>query len=795
VIANELDAAGLRLPTSAGPLIGRATEMALIHEQLTNGTVRLLTLCGVGGIGKTRLALEVARRARADFRDGARFVELAPFREPALVVSAIATSMQVSYPGRRVAMDALKRSLQKLHVLLVLDNFEQVLAAAPLISELLAACPTLTVLATSRAPLRLTWEREVAIGPLKVPPAGLDDQPEELLASPSVALLMERMAGVGFGGTRDPDDLAAIAGICRRLDGIPLAIELAAARAKVLSPRALLARLERPIELLSGGPRDMPARHQALRRTFDWSYELLVEADQRLFRSLGVFVGGCTFDAAARVSNVPAGQDISFIDALGRLVDSGLVNRVDHGTASEARLVLLEPVREYALEQLRENREEDVIREGHATTYLELVELAEPQMRGPRQREWLVRLDREHANALVALRWFVDHGDVERSLRMTYALCLFWWARGFTRDGLERVEEALALPAPEPPHPSMAMARAGALLAAGVLQFWHADFEASNAYVQAALALYGDVGDPRRRALALETLANCAVAQGDLDRGELLYEQSFELYSGVSDQRGMAQGVLNLGLVAFYRGNHEQAHALLTESLSAERAAGDARAVANALRALAMVHCYRGDFVLAQACVRESLSWQRDERDRVQLPILLEASAIVAVAMGDHIRGLKVAAGAAALREEIDTPIRPTWTRELNGWLDRARAAVGQNASSKAWAEGRTLSVQDAVTEALAADRATGEAVEAVNSHTSGARREDRPSGLTPRETEVLQLVAAGKTNKEIASQLSVSIATVERHLANVYSKIGARGRTEATAFAITRGLIATARE
>jgi predicted ATPase len=721
----DLDGASPALPASAGPLIGRAAEVEPIHRQLTNGSVRLLTLCGVGGIGKTRLALEVARTAGSEFAHGAHFVELAPFRDPALVVSAIATSLQVGYSGRRPPMDALKRSLQKRHVLLLLDNFEQVLAAAPLVSELLAACPTLTILATSRAPLRLTWEREVAVGPLAVPRAELDRRPEELLASPAVVLLMERMAGFGVSRSADPDDLVAMAGICRRLDGIPLAIELAAARTKVLSPPALLTWLKRPIELLSGGPRDMPARHQALRSTFDWSYELLAEADQRLFRTLGAFVGGCTFDAAARVCEAPSRQELGFIDALGRLVDSGLVGRVDHGAAEEARLVLLEPVREYALEQLQANDEADAVRERHATMYLELLELAEPEMRGPRQREWLVRLDHEHANALVALRWFVDHGDAERSLRMTYALGAFWWARGFTREGLTRVEEALALPVPEPLPASVAIARAGVLLAAGVFRFWQGDFEAAEAYEHAALALFGDAGDARRCALALETLANCAVAMGDLNRAELLYQQSHELYCAAADQRGVAQEVMNLGLVAFYRGNYQQAHALLTDSLSAEQAAGDLRAVANAHRCLAMVQCCRGDFNAARASVRESLSSWPDARDRVQLPILLEASAIVAVATGDHIRSLRVAAAAAALRDEMDNPLRPTWGRELNGWLDKARAAVGQPASSTAWAEGLGLRTEDAITEALAADRELSEAV-GLEHESYGASADDR---------------------------------------------------------------------
>lgn len=364
------------LPESPNRLIDRVEESERIIEQLTDGSARLLTISGVGGIGKTRLALEVARRLEAQFRHGTRFVALAACREPTLVLSAIQQAVAPGEPvGRRHDVEVLKRILRGLHVLLVLDNFEQVLDAAPLVSELLATCPDLSVLVTSRSPLRLKWEHEVPLGPLAIPAAEIDSQRDEVLACASVKLLVERLGAVGLQADATEDEPRALAGICRRLDGIPLAIELAADRARVLGLSGLAARLDRPLQLLSGGVRDVPPRHQALRLAFDWSYELLTQCERRIFRQLGVFVGGCTYEAAAVVCGADSG-DVQFLDALERVVESGLVRRVEPPGASESRLVLLEPVREYALERLQETNEEGLARQRHATAYVDLCELA-----------------------------------------------------------------------------------------------------------------------------------------------------------------------------------------------------------------------------------------------------------------------------------------------------------------------------------------------------------------------------------------------------------------------------------
>jgi predicted ATPase/DNA-binding CsgD family transcriptional regulator len=780
------------LPESPGRLIGRASEVALAHRQLTSGDVRLLTLSGVGGIGKTRVALEVARTAQSEFSGGARFVELAPFRESALVLSAIQAAVSPGQPpGSRPPLDALKRALQRLHLLLVLDNFEQVLEAAPLIAELLAACPRLTVLATSRSPLRLRWEHELALGPLQTPPSSADRRPYELTAYPSVALLIDRLTALGLPTKSSPEELVILADICRRLDGIPLAIELAAARARVLSLADVLARLGRPLDLLTTGARDIPLRHQALRATFDWSYELLPEADRRVFRALGVFVGGSSIEAAAQVCGAEP-DDICFLDALGRLVENGLVSRVTTEGAGQPRMTLLEPVREYALEQLHACGEEGLAYDRHARVYLELAETVEPHIRTVQDRVWLQQLDREHANILFALRWCIDHGSVERALRLASALCMFWWIRGFMGEALDRLTQALAMVTPEPALGSLNFARANALAAAGAMSFWKGDYAATRMYCSDALALYEEGSEPARRGFASMNLANCFLATGELNEAEKLYTRTRELCLEAADASGAARALMNLGHVAWYRGDNRRAAALLAESFGELEVAGDLLSAAYAARSLAIIECQQGNAAAAVARARQSLSICQEFGGRILLPIVLDGCAIVAIASGDTAQGLKIAAKAAILRDDLDTRASPHVTREVERWVGQANAALGADASQRAWAAGLAASVEALVAEFLDAD---GHVPEVEHPGATATVRDMAAAGLTKRETEVLEMVAAGNMNKEIASRLHISVATVERHLANIYAKIGARGRVEAAAFAITSGLAASRRD
>jgi predicted ATPase len=563
------------LPESPNRLIGSAEESERIINELTDGRVRLLTISGAGGIGKTRLALEVARILQSHFQHGTRFVALAACREPALVLSAILREVAPGEPtGRRHELDVLKRILSGLRLLLVLDNFEQVLEAAPVVSELLATCAGLSVLVTSRAPLRLTWEHDVQLGPLAIPAAEVDPRHENVLGYPSVALLVERLraAGVETNGNRDAPLI--LAAICRRLDGIPLAIELAAVRARILGLSDLLARLERPLELLAVGPRDAPPRHQALRLTFGWSYELLADSDRRIFRHLGVFVGGCTYETAARVCDASF-DDMEFLDGLERVVESGLVTRVEPIGSSERRLVLLEPVREYALERLQESDEADLAGQRHATAYLELCELADRSSLTPSGHRWASRLNREHANSLAALRWFLDQNDAEGSVRLAVALSKFWWVSGFMREGLERLDRALELAAQQSHSDSLDVARLAGLLAKSWGLLNSGDYAAAETFAEVGLALCGDEDQLEQRAFAMRLLGDAALARGDLDRAESLHNESLKLYGTAANEIGMARGLMDFGRIAWIRGQYDRACALLTECVPRLTAADD----------------------------------------------------------------------------------------------------------------------------------------------------------------------------------------------------------------------------
>jgi predicted ATPase/transcriptional regulator with XRE-family HTH domain len=536
-----------RLPIPATPLVGRERQVAAACALLRKSGARLVTLTGPGGIGKTRLALAVAAALAAEFADGVAWVELAPLDDPALVANAIARALGVTEHGERPLPELLAQAVAERHVLLVVDKCEHVLPAMPLLGKLLAAGPRLSVLATSRSRLRLRGEHDLPVEPLAVPePDGAKAPPLAGLAGvAAVRLFVERAAEVRPGFVLTPDTAPAVAAICRRLEGLPLALELAAARVKVLAPEALLTRLAPRLPLLTGGARDAPARQQTMHDAIAWSHDLLNEREQALFRRLAVFAGGFTLEAAESVMAVgeaPADTQHAAsgtLDLISALVDQSLL-RLGEPRAYDAigddRFTMLETVREYALERLACAGETAAVQHTHADFYLALAERADPELTGPGQAVWLERLEAEHNNLRAALAWVIAAEEAESALRLAAALGRFWRMHGHPREGLTWLERALTLSDNLP-----TATRAKALEGAGRLVHDQDDPDRAVALYQEALAMWQALGDLQGQARLLDDLGNIAHDRGDFTRAVTLHEQALALAQQAGDRRGAAR--------------------------------------------------------------------------------------------------------------------------------------------------------------------------------------------------------------------------------------------------------------
>jgi predicted ATPase/DNA-binding XRE family transcriptional regulator len=539
---EEVPAARATLPMPPTPLIGRGHEVAAVRDLLKQSTVRLVTLTGIGGIGKTRLALEVAARVAKDYPDDVWFIDLAPLTDPQLIGAAIAQGLGLYEAAEHAIEAALITYLRQRRLLLLLDNVEQVIAGATVIARLLSHCPSLTVLVTSRAALRLRGERALAVPTLALP--NLDQLALEGEQADAVALFVERFQAVQPAFRLTPENMHAVAAICIRLDGLPLAIELAAACGNLLSPSELLTRLEHRLDILTGGPHDAPPRLRTMGNAIAWSHELLTQDQKILFRRLGVFVGGATLDAALWVagsttwdldlflpptgaapamSNLAAsdaGELAHALDQLSSLVDRSLVLRSD-ADPEETRLRILETVREFALACLVASDEEHTIRRRQAAYFTALAEASAPQLRSGDQRTWLDRLEREHDNLRAVLAWALECGDAETALRLCGALALFWRTRGHLSEGRRWCAQALALGGVASPG-----ARGDALYGHGTLAHWQGDYQAAEALYQASLALRRASGDKRGVALSLNSLGILADDVGEYDRALTLQQES-----------------------------------------------------------------------------------------------------------------------------------------------------------------------------------------------------------------------------------------------------------------------------
>jgi predicted ATPase/class 3 adenylate cyclase len=608
---RTLDVQRTNLPAQPTPLIGREREVAMVRGLLRRVGTRLVTLTGPGGVGKTRLGLQTAAELLDEYQDGVFFVNLAPITDPAFVDATIAQALRVRAADGQPLLDSLKAYLRAKHMLLLLDNFEQVVETAPVVADLLAAAPDLTVLVTSRAVLHLSGEHEFAVPPLALPDPMHLPPHERLTQYEAIALFIARAQAVNADFALTELNAPAIADICHRLDGLPLAIELAAARVKLLAPAAILARLGSRLTLLTGGPRDLPARQQTLRNTIEWSYQLLDASEQALFAQLAVFVGGCTLEAAEAVCNAAGELPRDTLDGLAALIDQSLL-RQEEGPAPRGypapRFVMLETIREYAVERLELSGDAAAVRRRHAAYYLTLAEQAEPALLGAEQGAWMERLDAEIDNLRTALAWLRStESAAEAGLQLAGALGEFWVRRGYLNEGRAWLADMLSRPA------GPTTARAYALCKAGFLAWYQSDLAQAAALLTESLALYRKLGDKIGIGWALRELGLVAANQEDFSRAAALYEESLALFRERGYASGSACVLATMGIMAVNQRDMERAASLLSEALALFRELGDWQGIVMTLGWLGYVTINRDDLERAMAMLEESLALCREQ--------------------------------------------------------------------------------------------------------------------------------------------------------------------------------------
>src|SRR5215831_4576367 len=706
-VAQQASLAGA-VPVPATPLVGRDQEVKAVTDLLLSEGVRLVTLTGPGGVGKTRLAVEAASRLGTDFGDGARFVDLAAVPVAELVPGAVASALGLRSSDSRVITD-LESHLRARQLLLVVDNFEHVLGAAPLLARLLAAAPGLVALVTSRSVLRLGGEHEFAVPGLSLPEPGARPYKAAVQEYGSVRLFAERARAIAPGFELTDGNAAAVAEICRRLDGLPLAIELAAARVRLLPPQALLARLDDRMGLLTGGARDLPERQRTLRSTLDWSFGLLSTGEQAVFARLGVFAGTFGLPAAEAVCGPAAATPADpararpVMDTLGSLVDSSLVRAQARG--GEPRFGLLETIREYALEHLRDGGEWREAHDRHAAYFLAFAEPAAAELQGPGQLAWLDRLETEHGNLGAAMSWLVEQGQLESAIQLSWATWRFWWLRGHAEE-LASFGDVLPGSEQLPPGP-----RALALSGTGFGLFARGDRARAQPLLEQSLPLYRQAGDTLGAALTAGVLGHLLASQHEYARaGELLEPTLARLREAGSDELAGPERVRHLldvalvcnflGQIRLSQGDHDRATQLFTEGLNAARTAADRFTILVSLFDLALSRQEQGDLAGATAHLQEGVSQSAEAGDEPSVAYYLEALATVARRQDDPERAVRLLAAAGALLQAKGSG----WLHALvpraphdDGLRADLRARLGEAAFGQAWARGQSLGGRRAV--------------------------------------------------------------------------------------------------
>ena len=675
------------LPTEISTLVGRKKEVEQLCALLARDDVRLLSLTGPGGIGKTRLATEVARESAHRFRDGVRFVPLAAVRDANMLAATIAHALGFSEDEKRPSLEMLKEVLAPQELLIVLDNFEQILDAAPVLSDLLAAGPDLKVMVTSRSLLRLRGEREFQVPPLALPGDGPADSSVDQYAAVRLFIERARLAKPDFEVNNE--NAPAVAAICQRLDGLPLAIELAAARIKLLSPEALLHRLSDRFKILTGGYRDLPDRQRTLRDALDWSYELLDESDRILFTRLAVFVGGRSLEAMEDVCNPDGVLDI--LSSVGSLADKSLLRQVAE-FAGEPRFTMLESLHEYAVERLVERAEMERFRALHMEYFEALVERAGHELRGAHQAHWFERLALEHDNLRAALTAARDDSDPNHLLCMVYGLWRFWVVRGYVREGSEWTEAAAAVATQADPNVA-----ARALYAAGEIAHARMDRAKAESHWNRALQTCIESEDREGVATLKNVLGNLEFERGHVDVAEQLYRSSLELFTETDDQRGRAQVLNNLGHIASAHKDWPNSLRCLEDSLQLFDELNDQQGIARALLNIGVTHREAGNLTEAAHYIKEGTRLWSALHGRSDLTDCLEDWGAVQELLGNDEEAARIFGAAESLREEISTPIWESEAEVLQPYWDRLRARMGDDDYERTLKEGRGLTVEEAV--------------------------------------------------------------------------------------------------
>lgn len=785
------------LPAARTSFVNRERERIELKRDLA--MTRLLTLTGAGGTGKTRLAQEVAKELVGAYPDGVWLVQLAGLSEPELVAHVVALPLGVhERPGRSLSA-TLAEDLRKKNILLVLDNCEHLIeAVASLTDELMGACPKLRILATSREPLRVPGEVVRRVPSLPVPepkdPALLSK--EGLARFAVTRLFLERAhrreEDPAFSaGSVSAGSVQAVARVCRRLEGIPLAIELAAARTATLSVEQIEERLEDSLKLLTTGFRTADPRHRTLRATLDWSYELLSEAERVLFGRLSVFAGGWTLEAAEAVGSGDGVGEDDILDPLSRLVDKSLV-ALEEGEHGVMRYTMLEPVRQYAREKLEESTEEDAVQGRHAGFFLAMAEEAEPELAGTQQKAWLKRLEREHANLRAALSWALDPAVAEPTehrtelgLRLAGALGRFWGVYG-SGEGRRWLEKGLANGGAVP-KPALGKA----LYEAGWIALWQGDSDKAISLLEEALTLFRELGDRRGVAISITYLGAALLHRGDREGAAVLREEAEALRGEPLDRWTLAELTTFLSMAALYEDDYERSVALGTEGLAICRELGDRQGIVRCHIGVGLTELARGNHERAALQFEETLRLLRGQGEELAFAYGLLGLAGVMAAQAEPGRAARLWGAAEALREEIGVDSLSHWDLygyDYEGRVSAARNMLGdEGAWERAWADGRAMTPGEAVEYALNT-REPAPPTALTPRKPPLVEAPDDP--LTSREREVAVLVGRGLTNRQISSELSVSERTVHNHVSNILSKLGLRSRAQIAVWAAQRRLL-----